>query len=155
MFAPNRGIYIGSGRHFFSVVLTGSLNISYGLPQWGRRIEERPNTEAHLAGWRKMTQPGEICLMLDASQDVLYRLAEPRAAKPVIESKHQLQGMPGRSSFISGELQAGGNSICLCLTGVHLWPPRMKPWAAWVHFHHTYSTDRHDLNHAWKLSLLL
>jgi hypothetical protein len=26
--------------------------------------------------------------------------------------------LPGRASAISGELQAGGNSICLCLTGV-------------------------------------
>ena len=28
--------------------------------------------------------------------------------------------LPGRSSVISGELQAEGSSICLCLTGVHL-----------------------------------
>jgi hypothetical protein len=66
----------------------------------------------------QMTQPGEICLMMEASEGVLYRLAEPRAAKLVIERKHQLRGMAGRSSVISGELQAGGNSICLCLTGV-------------------------------------
>ncbi len=65
-----------------------------------------------------MTQPGEICLMMEASEAVPYRLAEPKPTKPVIESKHQLQGMPGRSSVISGELQAGGNSIYLCLTGV-------------------------------------
>jgi hypothetical protein len=26
--------------------------------------------------------------------------------------------LPGRAFVISGELQAGGNSICLCLTGV-------------------------------------
>ncbi len=45
------------------------------------------------------------------------RLPGPRAAKPVLESKYQLQGMPGRSSVINGELQAGGNTICLCLTG--------------------------------------
>jgi hypothetical protein len=45
-------------------------------------------------------------------------LAEPKAAKPVIKSKHQLRGMPGRSSVISGELQAGGKSLCLCLTKV-------------------------------------
>ncbi len=32
--------------------------------------------------------------------------------------------LPGRASVIGGELQAGGNSICLCLTGVLLWPPR-------------------------------
>jgi hypothetical protein len=25
--------------------------------------------------------------------------------------------LPGRASVISGELQAGGNNICLCLTG--------------------------------------
>jgi hypothetical protein len=65
-----------------------------------------------------MTQPGEICLMMEASKALPYRLAEPRTAKLVIDSKHQLQGMPGRSSVLSGELQAGGNSICLCLTRV-------------------------------------
>jgi hypothetical protein len=77
--------------------------------QWGRRLDKQPNTEGRLSGWRKMTQPGEIFLMMEASEGVLYRLAELRAAKPrVIESKHQLRGMPGRSSVISGELQAGG-----------------------------------------------
>ncbi len=60
-----------------------------------------------------MTQPGEICLMMDTSEGVPYRLAEPRAAKPVIESKHQLQDIPG--------------SICLCLTRVLLWPPPSPP----------------------------
>jgi hypothetical protein len=58
-----------------------------------------------------MTQPGEICLMMDASEGVPYRLAEPRAAKPVIESAHQLRGMHSRCSAISGELQAGRNNI--------------------------------------------
>jgi hypothetical protein len=38
-----------------------------------------------------MTQPGEICLMMDDSEGVPYRLAKPRAAKPVIESKHHLR----------------------------------------------------------------
>jgi hypothetical protein len=28
--------------------------------------------------------------------------------------------LPGRAAVISGELQAGGNSICLCLTSVLL-----------------------------------
>jgi hypothetical protein len=32
--------------------------------------------------------------------------------------------LSGKASVISGELQAGGNSICLCLTGVLLWPPQ-------------------------------
>jgi hypothetical protein len=41
--------------------------------------------------------------------------------------------LPGRSSIISGELQAGGNSICLCLTGVFLLPPRRPPWTACIH----------------------
>jgi hypothetical protein len=57
-----------------------------------------------------MNQPGEICLMMDASEGVQYRLAERKAAKPVIESKHQLWGMPGRSSV--GELRAWGNNTC-------------------------------------------
>jgi hypothetical protein len=34
-----------------------------------------------------MTQPGEICLMMDAAEGVLNRLAKPRDGKPVIESK--------------------------------------------------------------------
>jgi hypothetical protein len=34
--------------------------------------------------------------------------------------------LPSRASVISGEQQAGGNSICLCLTRVHLWPPHPK-----------------------------
>jgi hypothetical protein len=43
-----------------------------------------------------------------------------QAAKPVIESKKQLG--PARQIFIyfSGELKAGGNSICLSLTGALL-----------------------------------
>jgi hypothetical protein len=32
-----------------------------------------------------------------------------------------------RSSFISEQLKAGGNSICLCLTKVLLWTPRRPP----------------------------
>jgi hypothetical protein len=44
----------------------------------------------------KMTYPDEICLMMDASESIPNSLDEPRAAKPVIESKHQLWGMPGR-----------------------------------------------------------
>ncbi len=36
--------------------------------------------------------------------------------------------LQGRASVISGEMQAGGNSICLSLTGVLFWPPRRPPW---------------------------
>jgi hypothetical protein len=46
----------------------------------------------------------------DASEGVTYRIPEPRADKPVIESKHQLRAMPGRSPVISGEVLAQGNS---------------------------------------------
>jgi hypothetical protein len=53
--------------------------------------------KACLADWRKMTHLGEICLMIDASEGVLYRFAKLIAAKRVITSKHQLQGMPCRS----------------------------------------------------------
>ncbi len=38
--------------------------------------------------------------------------------------------LPGRASVINGELQAGGNILCLCLTGVLLWsppPPEGRP----------------------------
>ncbi len=40
---------------------------------------------------------------------------------------HVLARPAGRASVISGELQAGGNSTCLCLTGVLLWPPEAHP----------------------------
>ncbi len=69
-----------------------SFSVFLCVAQRGRRLEKRPNKEARLVGWRKMTQPGEICVMIDASEGVLYRLAEPRAAKPVIKSKHELRG---------------------------------------------------------------
>ncbi len=36
---------------------------------------------------------GRVLLMMKALEGVPYRLAEPRATKPVIESKHQLRGM--------------------------------------------------------------
>ena len=49
--------------------------------------------------------------------------------------------LPGRSSVISGELQAGGNSICLCLTGVLLWPPKRPIWTACAHFRESYPID--------------
>jgi hypothetical protein len=62
-----------------------------------------------------------------------------RATKPVIKNKHQAQ--PGRSSVISGEMQPGGNSICLCLTGVLLWSPKRPPWTAWIHFPDSYPID--------------
>jgi hypothetical protein len=67
-----------------------------------------------------MIQPGEICLMMDATKGVSYRLAEPRAAKPVIDSKHQLRGMPADLQLKVGRCRLGGNSIYLCLTGVLL-----------------------------------
>jgi hypothetical protein len=58
--------------------------------------------------------------MMDASEGVPYRVAEPRAAKLVIESKDQLRGMLSRYSVINGELQDERNSIVSCLTGVLL-----------------------------------
>ncbi len=48
--------------------------------------------------------------------------------------------------FIDEELQAGRNSICLCLTGVLLWPPRRPPWTASVHFPDSYPVDVSHLN---------
>ncbi len=54
--------------------------------------------------------------------------------------------LPARASIISGELQAGGNSICLCLTGVLLCmtppPPRRPPWIACVHFRERFVSYR-------------
>ncbi len=47
-------------------------------------------------------------------------------------------GLAGRSSFISGELKDCWDSICLWLTGALLWPPRMPPWTASVHFPDSY-----------------
>ncbi len=43
----------------------------------------------------------------------------------------------GISSFFSGGLKAGGDSICLCLTGELSWPPRRPPWTACVHFRYS------------------
>jgi hypothetical protein len=56
--------------------------------------------------------------MMDASESIPNSLDEARAAKLVIESKHQCGACQERFSVINRELQAGGNSICLCLTGV-------------------------------------
>jgi hypothetical protein len=57
--------------------------------------------------------------------------------------------MPDRSSVISGEIQAGGNSICLCLTGVLLWPPRR------LTFHDSYPIDVSHLSFNFLCLLLL
>ncbi len=42
-------------------------------------------------GWLEKNDPAKWCF-----RGRLYSLTEPRAAKSVIESKHQLRGMPGR-----------------------------------------------------------
>ena len=52
----------------------------------------------------------------------------------------------GRASVISGELRAGGNSICLCSTGVLLLPPRRPPWTACVHFRDLSPSEVFHLN---------
>jgi hypothetical protein len=55
--------------------------------------------------------------------------------------------LPGRSSVINGELQAGGNSTRLkCLTGVLVLPSRRPPWTACVHFRNSYPIDVSHLN---------
>jgi hypothetical protein len=56
--------------------------------------------------------------------------------------------LPHRSSVISGELQAVGNSICLCLTEVLLWPPRRPPWTvdSLLTLHDLYPIDVSNLN---------
>jgi hypothetical protein len=51
-----------------------------------------------------MTQPEEIFLMTDASEGVPYLLVKPRAAKKVIESKHQPRSMPGDFQWVSCRL---------------------------------------------------
>jgi hypothetical protein len=35
--------------------------------------------------------------------------------------------LPGRATVVSGELLAGGNSLCLCLAAVLLRPPEGHP----------------------------
>ncbi len=67
--------------------------------------------------------------------------------------------LPSRASVISRELQTGGNSICLCLTGVLLVtppsPPRRPPWTACVHFHDSNPIDVSHLSFTFLcLSLL-
>ncbi len=39
-----------------------------------------------------------------------------------------------------------GNSICLCLTRVFLWPPRKPPWIVCIHFRDSYPIDVSHLN---------
>ncbi len=48
-------------------------------------------------------------------------------------------------------MQAGGDSICLCLTGALLWPYRRPPWTACVHFHDSNQggSAQHDFSLAW------
>jgi hypothetical protein len=54
--------------------------------------------------------------VVKASEGVPYHQGQPRVAKPIIESKHQLRPSPGRSSVISGKLQAGGVAyVCVWL----------------------------------------
>ncbi len=48
---------------------------------------------------------------------------------------------PAARQIFSGKLQAGGNSICLCLTGVLLWPPKRPIWTACAHFCESYPID--------------
>ncbi len=52
----------------------------------------------------------------------------------------------GFQLYISGVLQAGGKSICLCLTGVLLWPLRRPTRTACVHFRDSYPIDVLHLN---------
>ncbi len=45
--------------------------------KWGRRLERWPNTEARLVGWRRVTKPGEIFVVMDGPCRLLcgpYRL---------------------------------------------------------------------------------
>jgi hypothetical protein len=66
--------------------------------------------------------------------------------------------LPDRASVISGDLQAGGNSICLCLTGVLLLPSRRQPWTlacvvcTTVHFRDSYPIDVSHLSFNFSLS---
>ncbi len=64
-------------------------------------------------------------------------------------------GTAGRSSFISGELKDGWDSICLWLTGVLLWPTRMPPWTASVHFPDSYPIDVFHISFNFLCLLLL
>jgi hypothetical protein len=55
--------------------------------------------------------------------------------------------LPNRALVISGKLQAGGNSICLCFTGVLLWPPRRPPRTACIHFRDSWFVYLIDISH--------
>ncbi len=48
--------------------------------------------------------------------------------------------------FQLGSCRLGGNSICLCLTGMLLFPPRRPPWTACIHFRDSYPIDVSLLN---------
>jgi hypothetical protein len=72
-------------------------------------------TLAQQASWRKNDPAGRDFLM-EALEGVPYRLADPRATKPVIESKHQLRDMLALSSIISGTSEYTQGGDCRFLT---------------------------------------
>jgi hypothetical protein len=113
-------------------------NLATGLPKTKpRNIDFRPNTQGSLA-WlvagRNMLGGGSLWYWTDCNHTNFVR-----------GCPFSSTGCPGqlldRSSVISGELQAGENSICLSLTWVLLGPPRRPPWNAFVHFRFSYSID--------------
>jgi len=64
-------------------------------------------------------------------------------------------GLAGRSSFISGELKDGWDSLCLWLTGALLWPPRMPHWTASIHLPDLYPIDVFQLSFNFLCLLIL
>jgi hypothetical protein len=64
--------------------------------------------------------------------------------------------LPGRTSVLSWDLQAEGNStsICLCLTWVLFWPPRRPP-RQHIHFRDSYPIDVHHHHLSFNILCLL
>jgi hypothetical protein len=98
----------------------------------------------------QMTQPGEICLMMEDSEGVLYRLAEPRASKPDIEST---AAEHARQSFSYQWGAAGWVEFHMLMFDLSALTTLRK--GALDSLRIFSSTDRQDLNNVRKQLLIL
>ncbi len=53
------------------------IGLVWQCPQWGRRLERWPNTEARLAGWRRVTKPRGVCVVMDGPCRLPFSSAWP------------------------------------------------------------------------------
>jgi hypothetical protein len=71
--------------------------------KWGRRLERWPYSEARLAGWRRVTQLGEICVVMDTGQSVPPFLTD-------------LTGYSDQQELLSCELLANPAAVFWCFS---------------------------------------